>query len=158
MIKDIYIFRHGVANKNIPDVELASLTDVGIAQATELADKISKTNIEAVFTSPIRRCMETIKIALSEKQDIPIITNNNLIEHNHETLISEVRDRCELALKEILATNYESIAISTHCTIVQCILLLLGVKIPEPQNCELFHITFADGKWHLLDPKAAFTS
>jgi probable phosphoglycerate mutase len=81
----IYIARHGQTEWNkqdkicgLTDVEL---TDEGREQAKELAKSLKDTNIEVIIASPLKRAVETAGY-ISEAINIPVITDERLIEQN----------------------------------------------------------------------------
>lgn len=87
--KTIYIFRHGQTDYNAEKRVMGQLdiqlNKTGINQANELADKMSNNSIQAIYSSPLSRALETAKI-VSEKTGAEIITDNALMERNNGKL------------------------------------------------------------------------
>ena len=84
MKRHFYFFRHGQTNENKAGATYgnrvnAYLTPDGIAQAEKLGQYLSDKNIEIVYSSPLRRAIETAKIAINNP-DTEIITDDRLIE------------------------------------------------------------------------------
>ncbi|MFQ6739237.1 MAG: histidine phosphatase family protein, partial [Alphaproteobacteria bacterium] len=87
--KTIYIFRHGQTDYNAEKRVMGQLdiqlNKIGINQANELADKMSNKSIQAIYSSPLSRALETAKI-VSNKTGAKIITDNALMERNNGKL------------------------------------------------------------------------
>lgn len=84
MNKEIYLFRHGEtdANKerrwqgcsiNLP------LNDVGIAQAKAVGDKLKEAKLEVIFSSPLKRALQTAEI-VAESLSVPVIVKDDFRE------------------------------------------------------------------------------
>ncbi len=85
MKKIIYIFRHGETNFN-KQKRFQGWLDVplnkeGVAQAHELARKISDMKFDCVYSSSLSRALDTAKILIAD-QDIKVIANDDLREWN----------------------------------------------------------------------------
>lgn len=69
MLKEIYIVRHGYRNDwenpgSLSPTELPhdpSLHTIGIQQAAETADYFKDKTVQAIFSSPFYRCLQTAK-------------------------------------------------------------------------------------------------
>lgn len=89
MTKTIYIFRHGQTDYNVARRVMGQLdiplNDAGRAQAAELANKLAKFAIGAVYSSPLARAMETAQ-AVADKTGVPITTDVRLMERNNGKL------------------------------------------------------------------------
>ena len=87
--KTIYIFRHGQTDYNVARRVMGRLdiplNETGRRQASELADKMSGNKIQAVYSSPLARAMQTAK-AVSDKTGAPIISNDGLMERHNGKL------------------------------------------------------------------------
>jgi broad specificity phosphatase PhoE len=73
-----------------------ALSELGITQATALADRLAGDPIAALYSSPIRRAFDTAE-ALAKKVDLPIITEPRVQEYDFGEKLSgltwqEVRD------------------------------------------------------------------
>ena len=84
MKRHFYLFRHGQTNENksgatYGNAPEAYLTDDGIAQAEKLGEYLSNKDIEVVYSSPLKRAIQTAEIAVNNP-DIEIITDDRLIE------------------------------------------------------------------------------
>ncbi len=83
MKKNLYIFRHGETDYNV-EKRMQGCLDIplnanGIAQAQQLAQKLSNIKFDCVFSSPLSRALETAKIAI---KNCKIITDDKLQEWN----------------------------------------------------------------------------
>lgn len=93
----IYFTRHGETQWNALN-KICGLTDIdltekGISQARELAEKLEDEGIDLMIVSPMKRAQATAKI-VAEKCNVPIITDERLIEQNYGIYEGEDR-KCE---------------------------------------------------------------
>ena len=84
MRKDLYIFRHGETDLNLQKKIQGSgmdfdLNGTGLKQATELCDKFTNIPLEIIFSSPLKRAIQTAEIVAQHK-NISIIVQENLKE------------------------------------------------------------------------------
>lgn len=85
MKRNLYIFRHGETDWNIAK-KMQGIADIplnehGIAQAHDLADKLSNVHFDCIYTSSLSRAVQTAKIVAS-KNKTKIITLDGLWEWN----------------------------------------------------------------------------
>ena len=83
----IIVIRHGESEGDILNVHEGradfNLTEKGHIQAEAMAEYVSKTyKIDKIYVSTLKRAVQTAK-HLSEKIDVPIILDNNLMEFNN---------------------------------------------------------------------------
>lgn len=84
MKKDFYLFRHGQTDMNLAGrwqgcgIDLP-LNATGREQAAELAAELKSAGLEVIFSSPLKRAVETAEI-VSEVLDVPVRIENGLIE------------------------------------------------------------------------------
>lgn len=68
----LYVFRHGQTTDNADMIfsgwRDVNLTEKGIKQAQELAEKIKDKKIDMLFASDMKRAIDTMKIAISKNQ------------------------------------------------------------------------------------------
>ena len=76
MVKTIYIVRHCKAAGQAPD---APLTPEGVAQATQLVDRLAMLPIERIISSPFLRATQSIA-PLAQRLGLPIATDERLAE------------------------------------------------------------------------------
>lgn len=85
MKRDFYFFRHGQTDYNIEKRSQGwldtKLNEKGIAQAHELAKKLSNIKFDCIYSSPLSRALTTAKI-VSENTNVRIITDDGLKERN----------------------------------------------------------------------------
>lgn len=93
----IYFYRNGLTDSNLEgkyightDVELS---DEGIKQIKQMKEVYDYPLVDAVFTSPLKRCTKTAELVFPDKQSIVI---NDLIEYN----FGEYEGRTAEELKE----------------------------------------------------------
>ncbi|MBR1778729.1 MAG: histidine phosphatase family protein [Alphaproteobacteria bacterium] len=84
MQKEFYVFRHGQTDMNVAGrwqgqgIDLP-LNEIGCQQAQELAEQLKQTGIEVIFSSPLKRAVQTAQI-VAETLDIPVKVEQGLIE------------------------------------------------------------------------------
>ena len=87
----IYLIRHGQTTGDVEDRYGGEyddeLTDKGILQAQELANKLANTGIQILFCSPLIRAQQTAKI-LKDKLGCEIKTINDLRERNKNGILT----------------------------------------------------------------------
>lgn len=103
--KDFYLFRHGETEYNRQrrwqgqgiDVYL---NDSGVAQAQVLADKLQDKHIEIIYSSPLKRAVQTAQI-VAKSGNIPVKVIDDLTEGSVGV--------CEGALREDVEKKYPEI-------------------------------------------------
>ncbi len=86
----IYIIRHGETDSNKVNKLMGqrvdeSLNQEGIRQAEELSENLIGQHFDIIFTSPLKRALETAQI-ISEKIKVPILEKKELLERDFGTL------------------------------------------------------------------------
>ena len=85
MKQDFYFFRHGQTDYNIEKRSQGwldiPLNNKGIAQAHELAQKLSTIKFDCIYSSPLSRALKTAEIVRGNR-NIKIITDDGLKERN----------------------------------------------------------------------------
>ncbi len=95
----IYITRHGQTDSNKERRLMGqkindSLNEVGIKQSEELAKSLLKEEFDIVFSSPLKRALETSEI-IKKQLNIPIITDKRLTERDFGSLSGKSWDEIE---------------------------------------------------------------
>ena len=79
----IYLVRHGLTRSNKEKIYAGwgeeGLTEEGVAQAKEVAEKLKGRNISAIYASPINRALQTARI-LNKHLDVELIVEDGLKE------------------------------------------------------------------------------
>lgn len=163
MEKHLYVFRHGQTDYNKENrVQGQSndlpLNETGRQQAKALAERLKDINLEVIFSSPLKRAIETAE-AISELKNIPIIIEPDLIETNLGEIegltIAEIdpkqmetwhgwsdidfcfpggeskrstKERIVNVMKKLVDTPYNTIAVSTHGALTSCLLNHCGYE------------------------------
>ena len=82
----IYIVRHGQTDSNLRDACIGHkdvpLNKTGTEQAGRLAKRLSGTEFEAVYTSPLARAVNTVMPLVEINRSIKLIMNYGLIERD----------------------------------------------------------------------------
>lgn len=82
----IWLVRHGETERSVAQRfngrEDVALTDRGRQQCRELAQRLAKERIDAVYASPLRRCLETARLLIGERA-LPIQLDLGLIEMDY---------------------------------------------------------------------------
>lgn len=106
----LYIARHGETTWNVENKICgrtdAPLTDRGMEQARELANRAVGCGIDVIIASPLRRAYDTA-MAVSEAIGVPVLTDERLVEQHYG--IYEGKDRFDegfLANKRQFASAY----------------------------------------------------
>lgn len=101
----IYIFRHGQtvdnANYIFSGVREPDLTDKGIEQAQILADKLKGIKFDRLISSPQKRALETMKIAMSKNEyakNLEIETDERIRERSYGDLTG--KSKMEIQLRD----------------------------------------------------------
>lgn len=112
----LLIIRHGESEADILDVHEGradfNLTDKGHTQAQAMAEYVSKKySIDKIYASPLKRAFQTAT-HLSEVTNIPIITDENLMEFNNGLIAGLSREEADAMYPKvpnlpIHATVYE---------------------------------------------------
>jgi len=98
----VYFIRHGESESNAglsnePD---CSLSPHGRAQAARVAERLARLPVEAIYSSPFRRAIETA-LSLAERLDLPVRLRPEIAEHFDEAFIN-LRDFRPPTLKTLL--------------------------------------------------------
>lgn len=83
----LYLIRHAESIANMQGIYQGQTYNTGLSplgkkQAEALKDQLRQKNIEAIYSSPSRRCLETVK-PLSITRGLKIYQDKNLLEINH---------------------------------------------------------------------------
>jgi 2,3-bisphosphoglycerate-dependent phosphoglycerate mutase len=94
-VTTVLLIRHGRTNANAtgtlagrsPGVEL---DEVGLRQASDTAERLKQIPLQAVITSPLRRCRQTARCVFDGRTDptglqLPIVTDSGLTECGYGT-------------------------------------------------------------------------
>ena len=95
----LLIIRHGESEADILNVHEGradfNLTDKGHTQAQAMADYVSKNySIDKIYASPLKRAVQTAT-HLSEATNIPVITDEHLMEFNNGLLAGLSREEAD---------------------------------------------------------------
>lgn len=93
----IYLYRNGLTDSNLEGQYIGHtdvpLSDNGIKQVNQMKNDYTYPDVEAVFSSPLKRCLKTAELVFPDKKPIVI---NDLIEYN----FGEYEGRTAEELKE----------------------------------------------------------
>lgn len=86
----IYIVRHGETDSNKAGKLMGqrideSLNAEGLKQARKLAEDLALDKFDVIFSSPLKRAVETAKI-ISDKMRVPVVHRKNLMERDFGNL------------------------------------------------------------------------
>jgi len=94
---EIYLFRHGQTHDNINRIfsgwRDSELTDEGIMQVTELAEKLKDKHIDLCITSPLTRSKDTAHIALQFHPDVVFEEDERILERNYGELTGHSKEK-----------------------------------------------------------------
>lgn len=163
MKRYFYFFRHG--QRDGIDVE-STLNEIGIAQAKKLANFLSDKNIQIIYSSPLKRAIDTAKIAINNP-NVNIVTDDRLIEtafgfwysddDPHQVRISDNFNRVKSCLDNILATDrHTNVAVVSHGGVTRALCWACGKKVGDVKTGQCFCFSFDNGNWKFIetfDPK-----
>lgn len=158
MKRNFYFFRHG--QRNGIDVE-STLNQTGVAQAVKLAEFLSDKNIEIIYSSPLKRAVDTAKTAVNNPS-VKIITDDRLIESTFgfwyskdapiQQKINNNFNRIKRCLEDILTGDkHSNIAIASHGGVTRALCYACGQEIREIKHCECFHFVLDKGCWSFVE-------
>ena len=161
----IYLIRHAEAEGNlyrrIHGWYNALVTENGFKQIEALRNRFADIQIDAVYSSPLRRSVQTAEIAINNP-DLEIITDDRLIEttfgfwygdgDENQKRINDNFNRIKSCLDDIIAKDtHTNIAIASHGGVTRALCYACGEKMGEIKNCQCFHFVLDDGKWEFVD-------
>ena len=166
MIRHFYFFRHGQTNENeagarYGNQEESWLTQAGENQAKKLGSFLSDKNIKVVYSSPLKRAINTAKIAVNNS-NVKIITDERLIEaafgfwydkdDEKQKHIMDNFNRIKSCLDDIVSKDtHENIAIASHGGVTRALCWACGLKVGGIKNCQCFHFTLDNGVWKFIE-------
>jgi 2,3-bisphosphoglycerate-dependent phosphoglycerate mutase len=111
---EVLVVRHAkAASEDLPNAE-KPLSEQGRDDARELATILASLGINAIYSSPFRRALETVA-PLCEATGLEVMIRSDLRESEKEEELFEVRKRMVSAVAEIARDNEGSrIVVCTH--------------------------------------------
>ena len=90
MICNLFVFRHAETTDNSNQIFSGwrdpDLTQKGLLQAQEIAQQLEQEKIDYAFTSHLLRAKRTLEIVLKSHLNVPVFTDDRLIERCYGTL------------------------------------------------------------------------
>ncbi len=107
---ELYIARHGETDFNKEGRYLGrtdvSLNSTGIEQAEKLAEKVKHWNIGILYSSPLKRALETANIiALQQKHGCEIVIDNSFIERSFGVYEGLTKEEAENMYPDVYKRN-----------------------------------------------------
>lgn len=118
-----YLFRHGdtyYSKHGVPygkQIESAEIVPDGISQTKEIAAKLNKEGVGVIYSSPIRRCVQTVEIIKKEVPAIEIVFSQKLEEEKVSRGLENLKDltqRIKAFLDEIKTVRLEKVGVCSH--------------------------------------------
>ena len=166
MMRHFYFFRHGQTNENEAGARYGTgmdawLTPSGKEQAEKLRHFLSNKNIDVVYSSPLKRSVDTAKIAINDSK-VKIITDKRLIEaafgfwydkeDEKQKHIMDNFNRIKSCLDDIVSKDtHRNIAIASHGGVTRALCWACGLKVGGIKNCQCFHFTLDKGVWKFIE-------
>ena len=125
----LYLVRHAKAGDRLDDLAIdrdRPLSKPGRRQADQIAEFLLDSKAEQIFSSPYRRCIQTMK-PMAEKLSLKVETREALAE---ETSIS--------ALSQLVAEILEKgrpVAVCSHGNVIPAMLRILDLYSPDTMVC-----------------------
>lgn len=143
-MREIYLVRHGsvhnpdnVTYRREPGFRLS---ERGVREAQETADFLSGRGIEAVFHSPMERCVQTASI-ISSVLGVPVIESQEANEWDQDESLRDVQARMNTLWMMLYAQPYETVAIVSHRDPIRALMLgLAGRKLSQIYEPEVFPV------------------
>jgi 2,3-bisphosphoglycerate-dependent phosphoglycerate mutase len=99
MICKLFVFRHAETFDNSRGVfsgwRDSGLTLKGLSQAQEIAEQLKRQQIDYAFTSHLRRARKTLEIVLQDRPQVPVFTDDRLIERCYGLLQGKHKRKIE---------------------------------------------------------------
>lgn len=118
--KTLYIFRHGLATHSKSGygekILSAEILEEGKPAIRKLSQFLTKYPFDVGFTSPVKRCMQTIEI-VTDITGYEFEPDNRITEFHLEG-IDDVRERAESFLHSIAKMSSEHIYVCSHGTVI----------------------------------------
>ena len=134
-----YLFRHGQTyfSKNHLQYkdknDTAEILKEGIYQIKDIANKLKSEGIKQIYSSPIKRCVQTVNIVQKEVPNIKVDFDQRIKEQEVTTggeTFDDQTKRIKDFLDEIKNKDYEKVGICSHgWPIAVMIRLLKGKKV-----------------------------
>ncbi len=90
MESKIYLIRHGESTDNRDIISSGerdvSLSEKGIEEAKELARQLQDVEFDKVYTSPLKRCTETVDVIMAGKRPTEIVKDARIRERSYGIL------------------------------------------------------------------------
>lgn len=152
MTRKLYVFRHGetdaIAGTGVRygDGAFDKLTEHGMHQAAQLGEFLSAKKIDICFSSPFERSVHTAQIAFATRSQVQITIMEELKECKYLPWATEPEkvqrskddyERACVAIRKILESGFDDIAISSHGGTTRAILKFFGHDIGSiaPGTC-----------------------
>lgn len=114
----IFIIRHGQDKDNAKDIlngrRNESLTELGKNQAQKTADKLSSYAIDIIYSSPLKRAMETAQIIATALGIHTVTITNDLVERDFGVLTGTPKADIPKYSQNILEVNGISYFLDAH--------------------------------------------
>lgn len=166
MIRHFYFFRHGQTNENEAGERYGTGTDAwltksGEEQAKKLNQFLFDKNIDIAYSSPLKRAVDTAKIAVGNP-DIKIITDERLTEtafgfwydkdDEKQKHIMDNFNRVKECLDDIVDKDkHKNIVIASHGGVTRALCWACGLKVGGIKNCQCFHFTLDKCVWKFVE-------
>jgi 2,3-bisphosphoglycerate-dependent phosphoglycerate mutase len=95
----LFVFRHAETKDNARGIfsgwRDTELTAKGLLQSQAIKEQLKKEHIDCAFTSHLKRARKTLRIVLEEHPDVPVITDDRLIERCYGLLQGTSKKKLE---------------------------------------------------------------
>jgi 2,3-bisphosphoglycerate-dependent phosphoglycerate mutase len=107
MVSKLFVFRHAETTDNSRGIFSGwrdpKLTLKGLSQAQEIAEQLRRDKIDYAFTSHLKRARKTLEIVLKTHPDVPVFTDDRLIERCYGLLQGKSKRKIALERPEWFA-------------------------------------------------------
>ena len=132
-----YLFRHGETyfSKNHlrygDQVESAEILPEGIPQIIKIAQKLKENSINQIYSSPLKRCVQTVDIIKKEIPGIKVVFDKRIEEEKISRYLETFKDqtqRIKNFLDEVKTKKYQKVGICSHGWPIAVMIRLLKEK------------------------------
>jgi len=130
----LFLFRHGetyYSKHKIPygkEAESAGIIPEGVSKIKEIAGELNKEGVKIIYSSPLKRCVQTVEIIQKETPVIKVIFHQGLEEEKVTRgleNLKELTQRIEIFLNEIKDSGLKKVGVCSHGWPLAVIIALL---------------------------------
>lgn len=119
----LYLFRHGetyYSKHKIPygkEAESAGIIPEGVSKIKKIASELNKEGVKIIYSSPLKRCVQTVEIIQKEVPAIKVVYYQGLEEEKVAgglESLKELTQRIDTFLNEIKDSGLKKVGVCSH--------------------------------------------